>query len=224
MILRFTDAAKGKPYRLFDPIDNYNDKLKIGLKRVYGRVGWYNIEEELEWRYRVESNISKSTIQPGLYSFDDMTKVFTDEIDGLEIDVDAKTAKITMNIPENHEIWIPDRIKKIFGLDDDNPLSLGYTGDHPVEFSPRRIAVYLRQLSTTGNFLNGSTSNLLDFIPLTDVPFGEYFSVDFAESIMQEVNNGVIHEIDFDFKVEFRDRVVKLDNHEQPLDLVLEIK
>ena len=136
MILRFTDAAKGKPYRLSETIDNTNKNLKIGLKRVYGRVGWYNIDEELEWRYRVESNLSKSKIQPGLYSFDDMTNVFTDEIDGFEIDVDEKTAKITMNIPENHEIWIPDRIKKIFGLDDVNPLSLGYTGDHPVDSHP----------------------------------------------------------------------------------------
>ena len=86
-----------------------------------------------------------------------------------------KKGKITMNIPENHEIWIPDRVRKLFGLEGDNPLRLGYTGDHPVEFSSQRISVYLRQLSTTGNFLNESTSNLLDFIPLTDVPFGEYF-------------------------------------------------
>ena len=68
--------------------------------------------------------------------------------------------------------------------------------------------MHLKQLSTTGNFLNGSTSKLLDLTPLTDVPFGEYFWVDFAEPIMQELNNGIIHEIDFDFKIEFRDHVV----------------
>ena len=46
-----TNAGKGKPYRLLQSIDNTNTNLKIGIKKISGRVGWYNIEEELEWRH-----------------------------------------------------------------------------------------------------------------------------------------------------------------------------
>ena len=41
---------------------------------------------------------------------------------------------------------------------------------------------------------------------------------------MKALKNSIIHEIDIDFKIEFRDRVVKLDNHSRPLKLELVIK
>ena len=160
-----------------------------------------------------------------LYSFEDLAEVFTSEINGLKIDVDRKTAKIYMTIPENIEIWLPDRVKKLFGIDDEGWLTeIGYIGDHSLEFSPQGISVYLKQLSTTDNFLNNEPSQFLGFIPITDAQFGEYFMVEYDKPRMNAWKNSAIHEIDFDFKIEFRDRVVKLDNHSQPLKLELVIK
>ena len=176
MFLTLTNAGKGKPYRLSESIDNTNKNLKIGVKSVSGRVGWYNIEEELEWRYVANSGGPSKpfTIKPGLYSFKSLTNVFTSEIDGLEIDVDRKTGKIEMTILENYEIWLPGRVNKLFGLNNQGWLNkTGYIGDHPIEFSPQRIAIYMNQLSTTDTFVNETRSQLLGFIPLTDAPFGE---------------------------------------------------
>jgi len=224
MFITIVDVAKGKPYGLRKPIDNSKNNLKIGIKSISGRVGWYNIEEELEWRYTHQGGSPSEpiTIQPGLYNFETFVETLTGEIDGFEITVNKNTGKMSMSIPAEYEIWLPNEIRKILGLDDENWLSTGeYEGDHPIEFSPRRVEIHLRQLNTTENLLNVNQSQLLGFIPLSNVGFGEYFSKIYENPCMKDLQNGDIHELDLDFKVAWHDRTEKLDNHEQPLNVEL---
>ena len=50
-----------------------------------------------------------------------------------------------MDVPDVHEIWLPDAIRYLLGLDDENWLSSGmYDGNRPIEFSPKRILIYLK--------------------------------------------------------------------------------
>ena len=72
MFITITNASKGKPHR------------QIGIKSISGRVGWYNIKEELEWRYTYRpSNLQvilhpselSVTIEPGLYNFDSLKRL-----------------------------------------------------------------------------------------------------------------------------------------------------
>ncbi len=224
-----TDASEGKPFRLATRIDDKN--LKIGVKSISGRIGWYNIEDELEWRYTYQGGAPSEpkTIEPGLYNFDSLVETLTDEIDGFEISVNENTGKIKMTIPADYEIWLPDLVRKMLGLDDDNWLSSGeYIGDRPVEFSPRRIEIYLRQLNTSKNLENKgralSGSQLLGLIPLSNLGFGGYFSTIYEKPNMKDLQSGDIEELDLDFKVIWRDREKKLNNHDQPLDLELIIR
>ena len=232
MYVTITNSGKGKTYRLLQDIDNNDKSLKIGIKRIFGRVGWFNIEEELEWWYTHQGGDPSDPIKikPGLYNFDLLAKKFTGQIDGLEIKVDKIDGKFNMTIPDQYQIWFPDRIREIFGLDDTGWLDAGeYTGDHAVEFLPQRISVYLKQLSTTdnllgdgGNVLNGS--QLLGWIELSNAAFGEYFVTTYEKPNFKKLQNGNIHELDFDFKVEWKNFSRKLDNHDQPLDVKLEIR
>ena len=175
MFITITDASTGKPHRL----PKKADWRQIGIKSISGRVGWYNIKEELEWRYTFQGGQPSDpiTIEPGLYNFDTLVETLTSEIDGFEINVNKNTGKISMTVPAEYEIWLPDPVKKILGIDDEDWLSTGeYIGDHSVEFSPQGIEIYLRQLSSTENLAsnrNGhlSPSNLLGFIPLTMAEF-----------------------------------------------------
>ena len=214
MFITITDASKGKPHRLPEKAD----WRPIGIKSISGRVGWYNIKEELEWSTRFE---------PGLYNFDTLVETLTSEIDGFEININKNTGKISMTVPAEYEIWLPDPVKKILGIDDEDWLSTGeYIGDHSVEFSPQGIEIHLRQLSSTGNLAsnrNGhlSASNLLGFIPLTMGGLGEYFLTSIENPYMRKLENGGIHKLDFDFRVVWSDRTEKLDNHNQPIKLEL---
>ena len=224
MFITITNASKGKPHRLLEQVDG----CQIGIKSISGRVGWYNIKEELEWRYTIEGGPPSDpiTIEPGLYNFDTLVKTLTDEIDGFEINVNKNTGKISMTVPAEYEIWLPDPIKNILGIDDEGWLSTGeYVGDHAVEFSPQRIEIYLRQLNTSKNLASRSShlsgSQLLGLIPLSTAGFGEYFSITYENSCMKALQHRDIHELDLDFKVVWRSHTEKLDNHSQPLDLEL---
>ena len=224
-----TNAGKGKPFRVSKRIDDNN--LKIGVKSISGRVGWCNIKVELEWRYTFQGGAPSDpiTIELGLYNFDSLVETLTSEIDGFEISVSKNTGKITMTVPANYEIWLAEFVRKMIGLDDDNWLSTGeYIGDHSIEFSPQRIEIYLRQLNTSRNLKNEgqtlSESQLLGLISLSNVGFGEYFSTIYEKPCMKDLQFGDIEELDLDFKVVWRDRKEKLENHDQPLDLELIIR
>ena len=227
-----TNAEKGKPIRLSQTIDNTNRNLKIGLKSISGRVGWYNIDSELNWYYTHQGGDPSDAIKvfPGLYSFEELTKEFSSQIDGLEFEVDEKTGKIAMTIPEEYQIWFPDRVLEMFGLDDRGWLTAGdYEGDHSIEFAPQRILVYLKQLSTTGNITNFASQNLsgsqlLGFIPIPNSDFGEHFFTVFEKPNFKSLQTTSIYEIDLDFKIEWRSNSIKLNNHEQPLNFELIIK
>ena len=226
MFVTITNASKGKPYSLSEQVD----ERKIGIKSISGRVGWYNIKEELEWRYKFQGRAPSDpiTIEPGMYNFDSLVETLTSEIDGFEIDVNKNTGKISMmTVPAEYEIWLPDTVKEILGIDDEGWLTTGeYVGDHAVEFSPQRIEIYLRQLNSSKNLASRrnetlSGSELLGLIPLSTADFGEYFSTTYENPCMKTLRHGGIHELDLDFKVVWRNRTEKLDNHDQPLDLEL---
>ena len=225
MFITITNASKGKPHRLLEQVD----ECQIGIKSISWRVGWYNIKEELEWRYTYQGGQPSDpiTIEPGLYNFDTLVETLTDEIDGFEINVNENTGKISMTVPVEYEIWLPVPVKKILGIDDEDWLSTGeYIGDHSVEFSQQRIEIYLRQLNTSKNLASRpdetlSGSKLLGFVPLSTAGFGEYFSTTYENPCMKALQHREIHELDLDFKVVWRSRTEKLDNHNQPLDLEL---
>ena len=88
--------------------------------------------------------------------------------------------KIYMTIPGQYQIWFPDRVREMLGLDDTGWLAAGeYIGYQAIEFSPQRILVYLNQLSTTDNLQNSNNfiqgSQLLGSVDLSNAAFGEYF-------------------------------------------------
>ena len=231
MFITITNAEKGKPFRLAESIDNTNKNLEIGIKKISGRVGLYNVENELEWRYTHQGGSPSNpiTIKPGLYNFALLAKKFTSQIDGLEIELNRKTGKIEMTVPAEYQIWLPDEIRNMFGLDEDGWLDDGvYDGDRSTELMPQRILVYLKQLSTTDNLQSSketlSGSQLLGWIPLSNEAFGKYYAIHYEKPSFKKLQNGTLHELDFDFKVDYRNQTKKLDNHDQPLDLEIEIR
>ena len=58
-----------------------------------------------------------------------------------------------MIIPAGYQVWLPEAIRYLLGLEDEDWLSAEeYEGDRAVEFSLKRLLVYLKQLSTSANF------------------------------------------------------------------------
>jgi hypothetical protein len=159
-----------------------------------------------------------------------MVKVLTDGIAGLVIEVNRSNGLVNMTVPANVMIWLPEPVRYLLGIDDDDWLDAGeYEGDRAVDFSPKKILVYLKQLSTSHNFSSDGErlvpSQLMAIIPIPTVAFGRSFTITLAKPQFKLLHSGDISELDFDFKVEWGNgKKDKLDNHTQPIDLVLEIK
>ena len=86
----------------------------------------------------------------------------------------------------------------------------------------------MKQLSTSTNFESKNQSlepsQLLGVIPISSKKFGEYTAVSFDNPLFKDLNCN-INELDFDFKIEWANgKRDKLDNHSQPIDLILEVK
>ena len=237
MFITLRDVSKGKPLSLNKSIENCK---QIGIRTIFMWVGWYNIYKEQSWRWALENSPNNSTevkIQPGLYSFSDLVEILVSQVEGFTITVNRTNGLINMIIPAGYEIWLPEAIRYLLGLEDDDSigwLTAGeYEGDHAVEFSPKRLLIYLKQLSTSTNFeskhleknqLGLEPSQLLGAIPISSKSFGEYTTVSFDNPLFKDLNCN-INELDFDFKIEWANgKRDKLDNHSQPIDLILEIK
>ena len=196
-------------------------------------VGWYNIYKEQSWRWAQEGEPRNSTevkIQPGLYSFSDLVQMLTGQVEGFTITVKRTNGLINMIIPAGYQVWLPEAIRYLLRLGDEDWLSAGeYEGDFPVEFSPKRLLVYLKQLSTSTNFESKNQSlepsQLLGVIPISSKSFGEYIVINVDSPLFKNLNCSDVNELDFDFKIERANgKRDKLDNHSQPIDLLLEIK
>ena len=209
MFITLTDASKGKPYSLNPPIENCR---QIGIRSISLFIGWYNIYTEQSWRWAETNNKRNSVavkIQPGLYSFSDLVDILTtSQFEGFTITVDQKNGLINMIIPTGYEVWLPETIRYMLGIDDEGWLSGGeYKGDHAVDFLPKRLLIYLKQLSTSNNFENKGQclepSQLLCAIPISSKLFGEYTTINFDNPLFKDLNCSSINELDFDFKVEW---------------------
>ena len=140
-----------------------------------------------------QENSIEVKIQPGLYSFSDLVETLTSQVEGFTITVNRTNGLINMIIPASHEIWLPEAIRYLLGLEDDDSigwLTAGeYEGDRAVEFSPKRLLIYLKQLSTSTNFESKNQrlepSQLLGVIPISSKKFGEYTTVSFDNPLFK---------------------------------------
>ena len=197
MFITLTDASRGKPYSLNQPIESCK---QIGIRTIFMWVGWYNIYTEQTWRWAQEGERRNSTevkIQPGLYSFSDLVQMLTGQVESFTITVNRTNGLINMIIPAGYQVWLPEAIRYLLGLEDEDWLSAGeYEGDFPVEFSPKRLLIYLKQLCTSTNFESKNQrlepSQLLGVLPISSKKFGEYTTISFDNPLFKNLNLAVL--------------------------------
>ena len=139
MFITLTDVSRGKPYSLNQPIESYTtftkNKVGDGLRKVNLAI------------------LLKLKFTRGLYSFSDLVEILTSQVEGFVITVNRTNGLINMIIPAGYQVWLPEAIRYLLGLEDEDWLSAGeYEGDRAVEYSPKRLLIHLKQLSTSTNF------------------------------------------------------------------------
>ena len=135
MFITLTDVSRGKQYSLNQSIESCK---QIGIRTIFMWVGWYNIYKEQSWRWGREDTLNNSTkvkIQPELRSFSDLVEILTSQVERFVFTVNRTNGLINMIILAGYPVWLPEAIRYLLGLEDEDWLSAGeYEGDRAVEF------------------------------------------------------------------------------------------
>ncbi len=227
MFYTITNVQNG-PCRLHVPINNPDGRLKVGLRSITYTVGWYNIVEGETIVYRENGGIEK-TIRPtpGLYGFEDLREIVNAIDPSIQVVANKINGLVSLAIGVGWEIKFSDGLLEMLGLDDGLGglwLATGfYLGDRPVNFihqQQKPLMVYLDQINTTGNFLDGKPSTLLGMVGARYSNYGDVETVHFPKPEFRELICGQIYQLD----VFVRDENFEpIDNHGLPICVVLEI-
>ena len=222
MFYTITNVQSGQAVPLQQYIDNRNGDLRVGLRSITYRVGWFNIHsgESVSWKNN-EGKVETAKIPPGLYDFSQLKDFLMQR--GITIEVSRLDGLITLNADK--PVHLTDGIMTILGLDDglDGLWLFGkYTGDRPVNFAPTNMLhLLLEQINTTLNIVDGAPSSLLELVGVECQVFGNTRTDVFEHPTFKCLQAGTIHELE----IKIRDDTGKiLDNHGLPISLVLEVR
>ena len=210
---------------LLEPIDNREGLLCIGLRSITCTVGWYNIKagETLSWRS--ESADLSLDIPQGLYSFEQLKEAMDVANPSASLTVSQVNGLIKLEVAEEWEVSMTDGLLALLGLDDGlggEWLGAGvYMGDRPIDFAAHKtVHVYLEEVSTTHNVVDGAPSTLLASIAVGCRSFGEIVMVRMEHPEYKRLRDGSVGEWNVAIKDE-KGQII--DNHNLPVSATLEI-
>jgi len=87
--------------------------------------------------------------------------------------------------------------------------------------SLKTLQIHLEQLSTTGNYVDGAPSTLLDTVGLGRYILGDTVTVRFEQPVFKPLRNGYVAKL----KITVRDNSGRIiNNHRQPILVVQEFR
>ena len=213
-----------EPIHLRESIDNCNKNLRVGLRSITYTVGWYNIKDGdfIAWRQSDSTRPDRIVVPPGLYSFKQL-KELLESLDSIEsVAMNKENGLIKINIASGYILYLSKGLMKILGLNDQRQFSDIVDGDHPVNFAKKVLYVYLEQINSKNNIVDGLGSNLLACIGLEGChSFGSIHTVRFVKPEYKLLQNSTINE----WKIIIKDEDNNiLDNNNLSVYISIEIK
>jgi len=203
-----------KTINLQQYIDNRDGNKRIGLKFIRYSVGWYNV---------YNGNIRKvgekpQKIETGYYSFQQIADEFRKE--HIVLSVNETNGIALLNTPT--ELKINKDLRNMLGFNNKRIFEPNEThyGNKFVDFAIyKSLYIYLEQVSTSYNFLDGMPSTLLTVIPVENKEFGDNITVRFEHPEYKRLVNDDITELKLEIRDENNNKII---NH-LPINCVLEI-
>ena len=115
---RVSNVQSGDTVILQQSIDNTHDNMHVGLRNIIYTIGWYNINDPSIIEYIHNGSSYQYTIDPGLYSLNELIDIFNQLNSGLTCNVSlGKDGIIALRIASGYILHIQPDIVNIFGLD-----------------------------------------------------------------------------------------------------------
>ncbi len=226
MFVTLANVQRGQAFGLQQYIDNRANSLRVGLRSINFTVGWYNVElgESFSWQSG-EGSINTLNIPPGLYGFTQLKDLIESSDINVGLEVNKANGLMTLTVPDGSKVQLTDGLLTLLGLED----GLGgqwldggtYLARSPVDFmGTKTLHIHLEQINSFQNILNGGPSTLLTTVGLGCHAFGEINTLRVEHPELKRLQSGTISE----FKVVvLDDRGRRINNHQLPISLVLEV-
>jgi hypothetical protein len=213
MYITLTDVQSDVPVKLYTPIDNTRGDKRVCLREMFYTFSWTNIStvQNNNWiRYIIKSAKSNKTeiiIPDGYYDFCTLDKII---FKPYKIDAKLNPANliVTLTFPTDASLTIESLtmsqgLAKMLGFDDSDDVTKlqwekkaistpVFQAPNPINMSVnQRFYIYLSELKSTDNVLNGVPSYLLRIIPSEEVTYCKPTVVRFLDQQPKLLNDGI---------------------------------
>jgi hypothetical protein len=203
-----------KTINLQQYIDNREGNKRIGLKFISYNIGWYNVFNGTIKK----SGKNKQKIKTGYYSFQQISDEF--QKGNISLTVNETNGIALIDTPT--EIKINKDLRNMLGFQNKVifEANILHYGNKFVDLAIHKsLYIYLEQISTSNNYLDGIPSTLLAVIPVENKEFGENITVRFEHPEYKYLINGEITELKLEIRDEKNNKII---NH-LSISCVLEI-
>ena len=223
MFITLTQLHDEEGSHLQSVIDNKDGGLHVALRGFNYEVGYHNIRETHAFVLDPATRQYVTHIVPsGTYTLEQLSRYLTKNVPALIVRI-TKSRLAEINIKDGFAVRIEDDLRQILGIDE-NLLQGGekYVGNRPVRLPiPNKwFYIYLNQLSTNSNLVDGAPSSLLTIVPATADGDGVVHTNPY-NPMYKRLRVGDIHQLSLRV---LNERGEIVDNNKKPFIAVLEIR
>ena len=207
-------------------IDNTGGKLHVALRGFHYEAGYRNVGSSHGFFVRTPNLRNPSspvstffTVPTGLYNFEQISSLIIAHITGAQLSITA-TGLINLFIAEHIAIRFHSNLRRLLGIDEKGWIEGTYEGDGPVKIIIHKwLYIYLDQLSTTSNIVNGAPSTLLAIV--SAATSRGIIDTNFYYPMYTKLEVGDIHHLNLRV---LNENGTEVQNREKPMTAVLEIR
>ena len=204
-------------------ISNKDGGLYVALRGFNYEVGYHNIGEMSVFVLRPSTReYDTITVPGGLYTIEQLSRYLTKNIPALVVRI-TKSRLAEISIKAGFAVRIEDDLRQILGVGE-TLLQGGkkYVGNWPVRLPiPHKwFYIYLNQLSTSSNLVDGAPSSLLAIVPAT-ADGDSVVRINPSNPMYKRLQVGNIHQLSLRV---LNERGEIFDNNKKPMTAVLEIR
>ena len=176
MFITLTQLQNEEASVLQTAIDNTGGKLHVALRGFHYVVGYRNVGSSQGFFLRSPNPQNPNLpvqqsfpVPPGLYNFKQLSRFIAENVNGAQLSLTA-TNITKLFVPIHMAIKFRSDLRRFLGIDEKGWIEGAYEGDRPAKIVVHKwFHIYLDQLSTSSNLIDGAPSTLLAIVPATAI-------------------------------------------------------